>query len=186
MNVRSRWHTCMIQEWHGRCCTRYDGKRGETVPESHGSCFSSSDLWETRSPKTREHVQPSGCMLGAVQGDGCNLIQGQMSQLVGLVGSQGPASYRILVTWSGHEAGPGRKQWHVRKKESVGSSTGHRRVCRPARGHGSMCMQRGGMDRRRRQFHNFSASVLPFTRHCWMGAGLLVLGCIEWRKRGEA
>ena len=59
-------------------------------------------------------------MLGAVRGDGCNLIQGQMSQLVGLVGSQGPASHRILVTWSGHEAGPGRKQWHVRKKESVG------------------------------------------------------------------
>ena len=36
-------------------------------------------------------------------------------------------------------------------------------------------MQHGGMDRRRRLSNYLLASVLPFTRHCWMG-----VGCWSW------
>ena len=68
------------------------------MSESQGSCFLFSDLWETRSPKTREHVSTSGCMLGAVRGDGCNLVQGQVSQFCGTGGVTG--SGRHTGSWS--------------------------------------------------------------------------------------
>ena len=51
-----------------------------------GIVFRFSDLWKTRSPKTRAHVSTSGCMLGAVRGSNYNSIQGRIIQLCGTGG----------------------------------------------------------------------------------------------------
>ena len=85
-DVCSKWHTCMSREWHGVCCIRCNRKRGKIVLESQGSCLSSLDLWETRSPKTRACVSTSGGMLGVVRDGNYNPIQGQTIQLCGTGG----------------------------------------------------------------------------------------------------
>ena len=135
--------------------------------------FHPLDLWETRSPKTRACVSTSGGMLGVVRDGNYNPIQGQIIQLCGTGGvtesARGTDSGHVVWTqsWAGW------KTVACAEEEIGGFSLGHRRVFRPARGHGSTCMQRGGMDRRRR----FSSGVGPtFYTSLLDGGGVVGLG----------
>ena len=176
-DVRNRLHTCMVWERHGVCCVRCNRKRGEIVLESQGSYFSVPGI------SGDSLIQDTCACFHEWRHARCN--SGRQLQLYS------GANKSALGDWRGHRIRKAYEFWShgvdtelgriensgvCRSRNQWGTFQGHRRMSRPTRGHGSTCMQRGGMDRRRR-FSRLNLGVGPtFYTSLLDGGGVVGLG----------